>query len=265
MISFLIVLLLISILAIIFLPKYEINQSGFNNSLERKNLENELRRTTIQLIGGILLVVGAYISWNTYTQTKERDLAEQINKTITLMGNDKDYVKIGAIYSLNQITENYKNSYNLVQNILTSYMRDHAKWTNVDYSSNIELRQSILIALNNIREHNSKTQIDLSGIDLRDLILKSINLKNINFVESHFNSSDLKGSNFDNSVISGSTFNNANLENTSFINCDLRYSSLKKATILNANFSGADLRGIQGYNKQQIMQQAITDKNTKFE
>lgn len=265
MVFFFIILSFLSIVVIVFLPKYQVSLLTLSDPLEVKNLENELRRTIIQLIGGIFLVLGAYLSWNTYAQTKERDFAQQLNKIISLMGNNKDYVKIGAIYSLKQITENHEDNYDIVLNILTSYLRDYGKWQDTEYSSNVELRQSLLSVINSIRVYNTQRQIDLSHLDLKDLSLQSMNLKNIKFIESYFNSSDLKNSNFDNSILSGSSFNNANLESTSFKNCDLRYTTFKRANIRNANFSGADLRGLEGYDKFQIKQQSIIDKHTLFD
>lgn len=262
-ISFVIVLI-VSILIIIYLPKYQINQLESTNGLEIKNIENELRKTIIQLMGGIFLIIGILFSWITYTQTKERDFSEQINKIISLMGNDKDYIKIGAIYSLEQIINNDSNN-SIILDILTSYIRDNAKLENkIHLSNNNELRQAVVKVISKIRKYNSDMQIDLSSIDLSNLFLQSINLKNIKFIDSSFHSSDLKNTNFDNGILSGSSFDNANLENTSFKNTDLRYASFRKANIRNVNFSGADLSGITGYDKKQILQQSITDNKTIF-
>ncbi len=263
MIVFFVIVLIVSILIIIYLPKYQINQLESSDGLEIKNIENELRKTVIQLMGGIFLIIGIFFSWITYTQTKERDFSEQINKIISLMGNDKDYIKIGAIYSLEQIINNENNN-SIILEILTSYIRDNAKLENKIHSSNNELRQAVVKVISNVRKYDSDMQIDLSSIDLSTLFLQSMNLKNIKFIGSSFHSSDLKNTSFDYGILSGSLFDNANLENTSFKNTDLRYASFKKANIRNANFSGADLSGITGYDKKQILQQSITDNKTIF-
>lgn len=256
---------IIIILVLIFLPKYQTNSLANNsNQIEIENLKNELRKSYIQLAGGLFLIIGVIFSYQDLLLTKLNNNNAQFDKIVELLGNDKNYIKIGAIYSLREFSS-ANNEYSTISlDILSSYYKDIAKWKDTDLNqSNFELFQSLLYVISDLRNHDDR-QLDISNTDFRNLVLSSIKLNNTKIINSHFESADLKNAKFDNSILIGSSFDSANLENVSFKNSDLSYSSFKKTNIKNVDFSGAKLSGIEGYSSEEIKKYAITDNKTQF-
>ena len=275
MILMLIGCLVVALFVIVLLPKLQIRMllginyasinatSNHEEKMELINLENELRKTVLQIIGGLFLLTGVFFSWNQYAQTKERDLSEKLNKIVALMGSDEEYVQIGAVYSLKQVSSNHKNGNTIIVDILASYIREHAQWSNSALlARGNELTRAALQVISHTLNKNSNILFDISNCDFRGIDLKSIFLKNGTILESHFESSDLKGAVFQHTILTGSSFNSANLENASFAGSDLRYVSFNDATLKNVDFSGANLSGATGIDWNKIKDIAIIDNKT---
>lgn len=267
----------VALLVIVLMPKLQIKLADiepnsnlddtqrWENKLERIKLENELRKTILQLVGGVFLIAGIFFSWNQFSQTKERDLSEKLNKIVALMGSDKEYVQIGAIYSLEQVADNHENSSEIITNILSSFIRDYAIWKDTELPHRgKELTRAALRIISSSMSKVDKQTIDVSDTDLRSLNLEMLNLNGIIAISARFNSSDLKDASFENAILTGSSFDSANLENVSFAGADLRYASFKDTNIRGIDFSGADLSGSSGIDRKQIEEVAITSKETLF-
>ena len=100
-----------------------------DDPLKKRELENELRKTIVQIAGGFSLIISLLFTWHQLVQSKNKDIADQLNKTISLLGHEKEYVKIGAIYSMEQLAVHFENSNIIVLNILTSYVRTIRPWS----------------------------------------------------------------------------------------------------------------------------------------
>jgi hypothetical protein len=108
---------------------------------ERLKTQNVVRATLIQAVGGILLVLGAITAWRqlqisqrqlteTPTLTREHlaitsqgQLADRLARAIEHLGNSSTDVRIGAIYTLEMISENSSNERNAILELLTAYVR----------------------------------------------------------------------------------------------------------------------------------------------
>jgi uncharacterized protein YjbI with pentapeptide repeats len=135
--------------------------SGVNDLKDRLTVENATRQTLAQILGGILLIAGLVFTWANFditqqnldvtqqnlatTQdiaTKNLDLAkkgqitDRYTKAIAQLGeqgSEKLAVRLGGIYTLEQIAQEQKNLHwpieeNLhwpIMEILTAYLRTH--------------------------------------------------------------------------------------------------------------------------------------------
>jgi uncharacterized protein YjbI with pentapeptide repeats len=268
-------LIVITVLIVIFLPilqlrffpsVYGLNLNSVNtheDKVELITLENELRRTILQLSGGVFLLIGVAFSWNQYTQTKERDFSEKLNKTIALMGNDKEYVRIAAVHSLKHVSSNHESGNSVIIDILSSFLRDHAAWKgDLIRERGDEITRAALQVISKALHQVDNVSFDLSEGDFRAIDLKEVNLSGGVILNSYFESSDLKNGEFVNAILTGSSFNSSNLENVSFEGADLRYVSFKDTVIKNVDFSGANLSGATGIDWSQINDFAITNSKT---
>lgn len=109
---------------------------------KRFSEENEARKTLLQLIGGLAVVLTLYSVIETATNAertiqlaREAQLAERFSKATeqlgaTLSGGQKNVdVRIGAIYALESIAKQSPDYHAEVMEILTAYLRNNYPWT----------------------------------------------------------------------------------------------------------------------------------------
>lgn len=250
---------IVSLLAIYFLPKLQMmGFSALDDKFKKYELENEFRKTIIQVTGGFSLLVSLLFTWNQLAQTKDKDIAEQINKTIVLMGNDNEYVRIGAIYSIEQLSADYEGSKNIISNILSSYVRSSYSWNNNIISDRKnEVVQASLLVISKLIQSTPNIKIDISGTDLRRVELDGQKFNNCNFIGAHFEEADLLNTHFERSNLTGSSFNGASLVGTSFVGSNLNHASFAGVFFQNTDFSNSDLRGTTGISSDNIKNKEI--------
>jgi hypothetical protein len=196
-------------------------------------------------------------------QSKEKDIADQINNVISLMGSEKEYVKIGAIYSMEQLVANHEDSRAVIIDILSSYVRDNFAWSGTPLPERrSEVAQAALSVISKTIRIDGNLRVDLSKTDLRMLDLHDNLLSNSDLIEVHFDSAELRNAVFYNSNLTGSVFDGANLEGASFVGADLVNTSFADAIIKKSNFSGVDLRSVYKLSKEEIEKNAIINKKT---
>jgi len=265
-IIFLVVGVIFCLIVIFALPKIQlIKLRGVIDPVKKYELENELRKTIIQMTGGFFLIVSMIVTWNQLLQTKDKDVAEQINKTVTLMGDENEYVRIGAIYSIEQLAASHPESKGIIANILTSYARSTFTWKKTELPERKnEVAQAVLLVITkHISTHDGT--VDLSKTDLRRLELDNKDLSKCTFIDTHFETADLLNSNFKGATLTGSVFDEANLTGTSFVGANLSHASFKGTTFNKTNFSGADLSRVAGISKDDISSgKVIVDNLTKL-
>jgi hypothetical protein len=138
------IILAVAVLPIvIWLPKWQ--------AKDRENtaqLENEQRRTLIQIIGGVALLLGAYVTWDNFEATRQNFQAtqalvergqntdrfthaiEQLGKGKP--GDDNLATRLGGIYALEQLAIDSPKAYGRpVVEVLTAYVREYARWKGV--------------------------------------------------------------------------------------------------------------------------------------
>lgn len=98
---------------------------------EKFKLENEARRTLIQLFGGIFFLGTLFFSWNSYKLSKKEEMSKRFSETISLFGNDKIDARIEAIYSLENLANDYKDERETIYQILLSYVKEKAGSSNI--------------------------------------------------------------------------------------------------------------------------------------
>jgi len=258
---------IILVILIWSIPKVQMRGlASMDEPIKKRELENELRKTIVQVAGGFSLIISLLFTWHQLVQSKDKDIADQINKTISLMGNENEYVRIGAIYSMEQLAVNHEDSNVIIVNILTSYVRNNFPWSNKALPEHRnEVSQAAVSVISKAMQKAVNLRVDLSKTDLRRLDLQKKALSNCMLIDVHFDEAELTKTNFDNSNLSGSVFDGANLQDTSFVSASLSHASFVGATFAKTDFSGADLRSVTGIRKEDIIsQRAIINKETKL-
>jgi hypothetical protein len=178
-------------------------------------LINENRRTLVQAIGGVFVVVGAlsgaYFTWQQITVTREGQITDRFTKAIVQLGDEKLEVRLGGIYALKRIArDSPKDQWTIVET-LAAFIRQHApapaKTPDAaaasprDVSTLPRLRTDIQAALtvlarrNQIREPEviDLSQTDLAFADLKDAYLEGAVLSGAHLERAWLEAAHLKG------------------------------------------------------------------------
>jgi hypothetical protein len=106
---------------------------------ELAQARNNVRTTLLQGFGGMILLIGAYLTWR-QTQisrahsreelrlSREGQLTDRFTRAVEQLGSDDVAVRVGGIYALGRVAEESVTDRVAVADILTAYVRKHAPW-----------------------------------------------------------------------------------------------------------------------------------------
>lgn len=210
------------------------------------------------------------IADKTLRTEQKKELHERYARAVELLSNDDDAVRMGALYSLKQISEeNDGEFFEQCKEIIAGYVRNRlasdewkeskAAWEE-EYKQDINKRRylpedvktgvNLLSALAKPKEKEINLQeIDLSGVDfsISDIVFNRINFSyskfyacrfkhftdfsTCRFIRCDFRYSYLKMSRFEGTYLGGSNFSNAVLFYTNFTDVNLGGSIFKDVII----------------------------------
>lgn len=127
---------------IVIFPRYlaasDLDQAKVTPT-ELAKARNDVRTTLLQGFGGMVLLVGAYLTWR-QTQisraanheelrlTREGQLTDRFTHAVEQLGNGDVAVRVGGIYALGRIAEESITDRAAIEDILAAYARKHAPW-----------------------------------------------------------------------------------------------------------------------------------------
>jgi hypothetical protein len=125
----------VALVGVWLVPKWQIAKT-FLPDKERLTLENELRKTVAQFIGGAAILVSLYFAWQQLQQSRrsldiaqEGQTTERFTRAVDQVGSQQLQVRVGGIYALSEISKD--RSYDrhwVVLSVLTAFLRDKTSW-----------------------------------------------------------------------------------------------------------------------------------------
>lgn len=112
------------VLGLWFVPMISVHD--VDDSAREAELENDARGTGAQLLGLILLGVGAYFTGRTVQVTREGQTTERFSKAIDHLGSDSRAVRTGGVYALERIARTSRSERGAVEDVLTAFVRQEA-------------------------------------------------------------------------------------------------------------------------------------------
>lgn len=259
------------VLAVLFavalwkVPQLQVRYAKDVQAKDRFNSENEARKTLATILGGIVVLAGAYFTWQNVQLAKEGQVTDRFAKAIEQLGavdgsgNKKLEVRLGGIYALERIANQSERDYWPIMEVLTAYVRENTPYKpqeSIDYSQAapvtaapvtaapvtrplpIDIQAILTVISRRDRKYEPKGKfLDLRGADLEEAILSPADLVNVNFRGTNLRKADLHGAVLDDANLSG-----ANLSGADLIGANLPGADLSKADLGRANASGANLR-----------------------
>ena len=102
---------------------------------DRLSAVNDVRTTLPQLVGGLIVLFGAYATWRQLRvsqdglrATQEGYVTDRFSRAVDQLGNDKLDVRIGRLHALWRIAEQSARDREAIISILAAYLRTHLTW-----------------------------------------------------------------------------------------------------------------------------------------
>jgi uncharacterized protein YjbI with pentapeptide repeats len=228
------------------------------------------------LFAGIGLFVNYLNSQAEIQLTQQRLITERFSKAVEQIGNTKEEVVIGGIYSLERIAKDSPKDQWTIMEVLTSYIRKNSPIpSNIEQlepaarekaleklpSVSIPVQAALTVigrrkvendqAGDNLAETTDSNKIkilDLSRTNLREanLILANLNLANLNRANlnrANLNRANLNGAELYRAELYRANLNGANLKGANLNEANLIGANLNGANLNGANLNGANLNG----------------------
>ncbi|NCS25610.1 MAG: pentapeptide repeat-containing protein [Microcystis aeruginosa BS13-02] len=226
------------------------------------------------LFAGIGLIVNYFNSQAEMQLTQQRLITERFSKAVEQIGNTKEEVVIGGIYSLERIAKDSPKDQWTIMEVLTSYIRKNSPIPSNIEQLEPEERQKALEKLPSVSipvqaaltvigrrkvendqagdnlagttDFNKIKILDLSRTNLREANLNRANLNRANLNRANLNGAYLEeanliGANLNGAYLEGAYLNRANLNRANLNGAYLEEAKLNGAYLEEANLNGAYL------------------------
>ncbi len=300
LIGLIIALFIFGFLLLLWLPEWWLRNAKLDPK-ERIPLENSIRTTWAQILGGTALIISLYFAWRriaiaetTLDLSVRGQVTERFTKAIDQLGSERLQIRLGGIYALEAIAYDSPSLHYPIMEVLTAYVRENSRWkegeeTQGPPGQRPPLRpatdiQAILTVLGRRRVlSGDRYHLFLGGVDIRGTYAEFADFNGANFGGAHldgasFDESKFKEAGFGGAHLTGSHFTNCDLQKSIFVRADLakvkfyqarlggadlKESNLEGAWFVDADLCGADLRRARGATVQQIAE-AWTDSATQL-
>jgi hypothetical protein len=195
---------------------------------------------------------------NEHALTREGQVTDRYNAAVGNLGDDSLEVRLGGVYALQRIMEDSPRDQPSIVNVLSTYIRSHAKkpkwrWPDAYRKPTSDVQAALDALGSRDPAHDGTARVDLSDAHLRGVDLSGANLSGANLRDAHLNDAnltgaDLSGANLRHAALtadlSGANMRDADLYYAKLGGADLSRADLRSANLTNADLHGANLTGV---------------------
>lgn len=235
--TFLAVLVLALIFALIFLPDQIVGNPRGLAIADRLKALSDVRTMLLQAGGGTVLFIGLTLTWRTLQVNRQGDITDRLNAAVTQLDGHTAAARTGAIHALGRVARDSREERLSVGNILATFIRERRDEGSAHKGPVPPDVQAAILVLGRRPGHAAEEfRLDLSHCDLTGAEFRFGLWDHANFVYSRFDFGT-----FTDAHLRGAHFAYATALTTSFGRADLRKAIFGRATV-QAWFHGADLR-----------------------
>lgn len=239
----------------------------------RLKLQNDVRTTLLQGLGGLALLAGAFYTYR-QVQTGRRQLhvaqqgqvTERFTRAIDQLGSENLDIRLGGIYALERIARDSPDDQSTISEVLTTYVRTHAPWppalpgqyvatAPIEDVPELKVRapdvQACLTVLgrggfaNQSQEFGER--VELREVDLRRAWLVDASLERARLQGANLAGALLLGVNLTRTALTDANLAEAQILGCTLTRAELGYANLERASVapslIAANLYGANLSG----------------------
>ena len=222
---------------------------------DRITLENTLFGTLVQTVGGLLLFITAYVSYQNLKATQknvvvaeEKQVTERFTQAINQLGSEKIEVRLGGIYALERIAKDSSKDHWTIMEVLTAFVRERSPVSRLPKNNSKQTLLTDSLPQSEPSEDNTPPKIAadeqaaLTVIGRRDLKKEKLN-QHINLSQAYLSGATLSGADLRFADFRFADLSGADLSGASLSGANLYGANLSGASLSGANFSGANLYG----------------------
>lgn len=254
-----------------YTPKWQLHDEGITDPKERIELENKLRATLAQTLGGAIVLMGLFFAWKRITVTertvevsRQGQVTERFTRAINQLGashangGKRLEIRLGGIYSLERIARESEENHWPVVEILTAYVRENARRKQepnqrvenvmVEGGGAEKFPPSILVP-----KISADIQAILTVLGRRTLTYQDGEEHRLNLAYTNLKGAVLKGANLQGAILFRaklqkamlyeSNLQEAMLDESDLQECNLNYADLQRASLRRARLQKAFLMG----------------------
>ena len=264
-----------------YAPKLQINEAGIEDPKERIELENDLRATYAQTLGGAILLIALLFAWKRMSTTekiveisRQAQMTERFTRAIdqlgaTLLTGEKKFeIRLGGIYSLERIARESEENHWSVVEILTAYVREDAlrkqrpdqraekmlgesggakklvsSASPLRVSADIQAILTVLGRRGLTYQDGEEHRLDLANANLQGIVLTDANLRGAIFSGSDFQGAMLYKVNLVDALLDEADLHSCNLNYADLQRANLKKAGLEKAYLMSAKLQNVKLTG----------------------
>jgi uncharacterized protein YjbI with pentapeptide repeats len=225
---------------VVMVPRRLAPRELFESHAQRLGVENEIRRTIIQMLGGAFVLASVFFTYQTVRVSQESleltargQITERFTRAIDQIGNARLDVAIGGIYALGQLAQESPTEHVPIMDILATYIHQHSPDGPTEECGRSDIEGDVQAAITVIGSRN----------DAFDDPGSSIDLKNVNLASGNFSAGNFEGVLFSGSCLADADFHDAQVEGTDFSSRRLEFAKggigLDATVLTNANLNQA--------------------------
>jgi uncharacterized protein YjbI with pentapeptide repeats len=218
------------------------------DAARRLELQNDVRTTLLQGLGGLAVLVGAFFTYRQLGIAREGQVTERFTRAIDQLGNDNMDVRLGGIYALERMANDSPQDRATIGRILNTFVRGHAPWPPTRPSQPPEGTPIEDIPLLAIRA--ADVQLALTMICRREAAIhpgRTLELRETDLRNADLQNTDLRGANLWGARLNGTNFFGAQLQGALLWTAELKHVHLIGAKVQQAILSNAQLQDAQLY------------------
>jgi uncharacterized protein YjbI with pentapeptide repeats len=241
----------------------------------RLQSQNAVRATSLQAVGGVVVVLGVAATWLTVHINRQGQITERFTRAVDQLGNvTSTDVRLGGIHALERIARESENDRSAIVKVLAVFVRGHNPtvvdgWQEavreeslyeprkawepraavIDDPRSVRIRApdvheaaAVLARVNTPAKRVFLQNVYLANADLRSASLRYANLAGTNLQRANAFAADLRQTHLEGTNLREATLFLANLGGATLRRADLRDANSTSANLRRANLQGADLR-----------------------
>jgi uncharacterized protein YjbI with pentapeptide repeats len=161
--------------------------------------ETHARAVWAQITGGALLLVGLFFTYRRIEVAREGQITDRFIRAMELLGDEKEEIRLGAIYSLERIARDSAKDYWSVISILTAFVRakrSHPNGLTGDVSTFARLPADVLAILGVLVRRPRGREGPEQRLNLSDTDLRGVAFKDAHFERAFFSDAMLDRAQF---------------------------------------------------------------------